>query len=186
MGSQPWLAKIISSVFGFGELLREIETPLATGSRGGITLQLKRRWRSSIPFVVLRGYYPSRLYYCPMSAEEFDTFAGNVQLLLNDLHVMARATGNVGAGVVDGVATSWRRIMSVEALRTIDTMIWGGRGRLSLRLKRDPTSSELYVVLGGTISCPLSADEFEQFARAVKEIRKDLGPLVHPSLQPQD
>jgi len=135
---------------------------------------------------VLGGHYPRRLYYCPMSAEEFDTFAGNVQLLLNDLHVTARATGNVGAGVGSGVATSWRRIMSVEALRTIDTAMWGGRGRLSLRLKRDPTSSELYVVLGGTISCPLSTDEFEQFAGAVKEIRDELRPLVHRSVQPQD
>jgi hypothetical protein len=36
---------------------------------------------------------------------------------------------------------------------------------------------------GGYWFYPIRADEFEQFAKAVKAIRNEIRPLAHPSMQ---
>ena len=181
-----------SDVLMGGETIREIETPLATRwSSGSLTVQLKRHRRTSNLYVVLACQYPGNLQYYLVSLEEFEEFAGNVRLLLGDLRVTQRATGFETSDGSAGVATSGVSMMSADSLRTIDTTVWHGLCNLSLRLKRDPASSELHVVLvctggSGTWLYALTAGQYEQFASAVRAIRDDVRPLVHPSLQARD
>ncbi len=185
------LPRAVSDVIG-GETLRAIDTPITGlgGVRGTFSLRLKRRRRAPDElYAVLALLFTGNRQYIAMSADEFDEFAGNVQLLLGDLHVTQQATGVTPLPSGRGVATSLLRAMSPDALRTFDMALWNGRGSLSLRLKRDEVSSELYVVLacqGGARNWfyPVRTDEFEQFAEAVKAIRNEIRPLVHPSLQP--
>ena len=69
--------------------------------------------------------------------------------------------------------------MAGKIIKQIDTQIMGDLCTVSLRLKQANESSETYVVLaliasGNYQYVALDQSEFEQFARAVQEIGRDL------------
>ncbi len=75
--------------------------------------------------------------------------------------------------------TALKRVMAGKIIKQIDTQIMGDLCTVSLRLKQANESSETYVVLaliasGNYQYVALDQSEFEQFARAVQEIGRDL------------
>jgi hypothetical protein len=90
-----------------------------------------------------------------------------------------------------GLFRAMKQVMTGEVIQRIDTEIHGGWTTMSLRLKRDGNSGELYVVaagvsggwLGGNFQYfAFERDEFRQFASAVESIRTSLLQLPQPKV----
>src|SRR5262249_1297836 len=90
-------------------------------------------------YVVLVPRYYSIFRRLSLRADEFDAFAGNVQLMHDELVRALPASSQRRWG-------RSRHVERDESLRTIDTPIRGWQGHLSLRLSRDEQTSGLYVV----------------------------------------
>jgi hypothetical protein len=80
-------------------------------------------------------------------------------------------------GIFSAMFTSLKRATTGKILKQIDTPIGEGACTISLRLKQN--KNDTYVVLAGIASgnyqyYPMSRDEFELFASAVKQIQEDL------------
>jgi hypothetical protein len=72
-----------------------------------------------------------------------------------------------------------KRVMTGEIIQQIDTTANGGQTRMSLRLKRDKSSDEYYVVLAGLSGgnyqyFAFTRDEFGDFSKAVQTIDDSL------------
>jgi hypothetical protein len=68
-------------------------------------------------------------------------------------------------------------ILTGKVLDRINTQMMGGRGQMSLRLKRKDEASEAYVVISlwsNYSLYPLTATEFNDFADAVQTIKGGL------------
>jgi len=70
-----------------------------------------------------------------------------------------------------------KRVMSGEVVAQIDSQANGGFTTISLRLKKDSTSGEYYVVLaelttGNSQYVVFTKDEFGQFSDTVSALRK--------------
>ena len=173
-----------------GETLATIDTAIPNRARKGtLSLRLKRAGRSTADVcVVLACLFAIHRRFIPMSPDEFDAFAGGVQRIRRELDQMLQASGQAPVSGAD-LETRLTRVMSPEALVQQDTPVWNGMTVLSLRLKRDPTSSSLYIVLayrgGGGMNWfyRIGAVEYFAFADAVQSVRERIRPLVHPSLQ---
>jgi len=78
-----------------------------------------------------------------------------------------------------GIFRAIKRMVTGEVIQKIDTTVNGGATTMSLRLKRERSSGDYYVVLaamsnGNYQYLAFDRDEFDRFSHAVEAIRNCL------------
>jgi hypothetical protein len=163
-----------------GEILHRIDLEIA-GGLGVLSLLLKRGKSSGSKYVVLQSYG----YYYLFELEEFDRFIEAAD------EIRAAQTSSITVSPHTKPALGHRADMALggEVLRRVDTDIYEGHVKMSLRLKREKNTAHEYIVLatitfGWYLCYPFELDEFHRFIGKAKEIRaaaRNFNPAVHPS-----
>jgi hypothetical protein len=169
-----------------GEILHRIDLEIA-GGLGVLSLLLKRGKSSGSKYVVLQSYG----YYYLFELEEFDRFIEAAD------EIRAAQTSSITVSPDTKPALGHRADMAFggEVLRRVDTDIYEGHVKMSLRLKREKNTAHEYIVLatitfGWYLYYPFELDEFHRFIGKAKEIRaaaRNFNPAVHassPGLRP--
>src|SRR6266849_4580285 len=86
-----------------------------------------------------------------------------------------------------------KRVLTGQVLKRVDIETLGGAAKISLRLKRNRSSQDQYVVLAGLSSGSsqyflFDMDQFDRFIEAAKDIRaaarsSSFDPSVSPRMQ---
>jgi len=166
-----------------GEILNRIDLEIA-GGLGTASLLLKRERNSGNRYVVL-VVRAAWVYYCLFELEEFDRFVEAA----DEIRASQTSSAAILPDATPKLGHRTDMVLGGQVLRRVDTEIYAGHLKISLRLKREKNTAHEYVVLatialGWYLYYPFELDEFHRFVAAAKKIRAgapSFNPGAHPS-----